>query len=157
MMAEDGEDMMMTPINDEQKLLPTSTSCKTLGLVAGHDAVEPQPKDQSYFGNKTEAVYRSEIYKYCCTDTEIAIKQKLTFLANYDCVIFTINSSILPSVVGILGGKTGRGISGKINHLGEFEQRDVVGVRLRALIVLVHDRVDLQLHVLPGHDGENEV
>ena len=80
----------------------------------------------------------------------------LTFLANYDCVIFTINSSILPSVVGILGGKTGRGISTKINRLSKFEQRNVVGVRLRALIVLVHDRVHLQLHVLPGHDGENE-
>ena len=85
----------------------------------------------------------------------MAIKHKLTFLASYDCVIFTINSSILASVVGILSGKTGRGISGKINRLSEFEQRNVVGVRLRALIVLVHDRVDLQLHVLPG-DGENE-
>ena len=73
-----------------------------------------------------------------------------------DVLIFTINSSILPSVVSILGGKTGRGISGKINRLSEFEQRNVVGVRLRALIVLVHDRVDLQLHVLPGDDGENE-
>ena len=55
-MAEDGEDMMMTPFNDEKKLWLTSTSCRTLGLVAGHDAVEPQPKDQSCVGNKTDAI-----------------------------------------------------------------------------------------------------
>ena len=70
-----------------------------LGLLQGMMRLSPNLKIRVILENKTEAVYRSEIYKYCCTDTEIAIKQKLTFLANYDCVIFTINSSILASVV----------------------------------------------------------
>ena len=77
MMADDSENMMMTPFNDEQKLLPTSTSCRTLGLVAGHDAVEPQPKDQSYVGNKTEAVEPQSIdQKYTSNVVLMAIKTK---------------------------------------------------------------------------------
>ena len=52
-MAEYGDDMMETPIMINGNYCQTSTSCRTLGLVAGHDAVEPQPKDQSYVGNKT--------------------------------------------------------------------------------------------------------
>ena len=52
-MAENGDDMMETPIMKNANNCQTSTSSRTLGLVAGHDAVEPQPKDQSYVGNKT--------------------------------------------------------------------------------------------------------
>ena len=52
-MAEYGDDMMETPIMINGNYCQTSTSCRTLGLVAGHDAVEPQPEDQSYVGNKT--------------------------------------------------------------------------------------------------------